>query len=74
MALIIRSARVRPIKPPCGKECEGRKVGCHSDCQKFTDWKKKVNERKAAIRKYNQSIADVEEYEIKERQKRKREG
>ena len=23
------------LKPPCGKHCEDRQVGCHSKCEKY---------------------------------------
>ena len=30
-------------KTPC-RGCEDRILGCHSTCQKYIDWKKKVQE------------------------------
>ena len=69
MSLIIRSRYIRPSKPVCEKDCKDRKAGCHSKCQKYLEWQRENWERKKAIKKYNKSIADIEEYEIKEKQK-----
>lgn len=40
-------------KAPC-KECADRKVGCHSTCPKYTEWKAKaVQEPKREFYKLN---------------------
>lgn len=31
---------------PC-KECEKRYAGCHSNCEKFTEWKRRYKEQRA---------------------------
>lgn len=36
------------IIPPC-KDCPDRKVGCHSVCEKYIEWKKD-NERTRSMR------------------------
>lgn len=69
MALIIRSAHVRPLKPVCTKDCKDRKQGCHSNCERYIEWAKNNMERKKQIRQYNLSTCLAEDYEIKERQK-----
>ena len=54
---------------PCYK-CENRHIGCHSDCEKYSDWNKKAI---AVKKKYNIAIIKermVNEYEIKEKIKR----
>lgn len=45
---------------PC-KDCEDRMVGCHSVCQKYIDFKKESDERKARNkikREYGYYLAD----------------
>ena len=72
MALIVRSRCIRPKnKAPC-TDCKDRLVGCHSQCTKYRDWKKEYYQRKNAIRKHNDTIANIEEYEIIRRQKNAR--
>ena len=39
--------RTRTMKnSPC-KECEKRYAGCHSNCEKFTEWKRRYKEQRA---------------------------
>lgn len=56
------------IIAPC-KGCEDRKMGCHSKCEKYIEWKKATEERKKAIEKQNQGIMAAIAYEIKEKEK-----
>jgi hypothetical protein len=30
--------------PPCGKTCRNRKVGCHSTCEKYKQYKNEIEE------------------------------
>ena len=69
MALIIRSRVIKPKTiAPCA-DCKDRKINCHSQCTKYTEWKNAYIERKNAIKKSMQRIADVETYEITQKQK-----
>lgn len=69
MALIIREKSIKPTTTAACKDCKDRKVGCHSECPKYIEWKRAYIKRKNDIRKYNQDVFKVEDYEIKERQK-----
>lgn len=72
MALIIRSKFIRPDNnPPCHKECKERQINCHSKCAKYIEWKRQYADRKYALKKYNNGIAEIEEFEIIQRQKMK---
>ena len=72
MALIIRSRYIKPNKSPCIRDCPDRKIGCHSNCQKYIEWKNAYNQKKFAIKQYNQSVGRGEEYEIIQKLKNKR--
>jgi hypothetical protein len=72
MALIVRSKYIKPNKPPCHKECKERQVGCQSKCEKYIEWKKAYNDRKIALKKHIRSVANIEEFEIIQRQKIKK--
>ena len=39
------------IKPPCGKVCENRQLGCHSYCEKYKEYLVKKEEINKKIRK-----------------------
>ena len=72
MALIIRSKYIRPkTKPPC-TDCNERQVGCHAKCPKYIDWRSEYQQRKKAINEHARKVADVESYEVIQRQKVKR--
>ena len=72
MALIIRSKYIRPTtKAPC-VDCDDRQVGCHARCTKYIDWKSEYQQIKKAINEHSRKIADVESYEVIQRQKVKR--
>ena len=69
MALIVRSRCIKPkTKAPCA-DCKDRQVGCHSHCSKYCDWINEYHQRKNAIRKHNNTIANAEQYEIIQKQK-----
>lgn len=44
-----------PIRdtPPC-KDCNDRNPGCHGKCQRYADWKSKLEKVNEERRKYNQ--------------------
>ena len=72
MALIIRSKFIRPkTKAPC-TDCNDRQVGCHAKCPKYIGWRSESMQRKNAINDHARKIADVESYEVIQRQKVKR--
>ena len=69
MAQIIRSKFIKPNKPPCGRDCQDRHIGCHSKCAKYIEWKKEYADRKYALKKYISGVAEIEEFEIIQKQK-----
>ena len=34
------------MKPPCGKDCPDRHVGCQGKCEKYRDFRAELEERK----------------------------
>lgn len=30
--------------PPCRRDCEKRKMGCHGSCEEYQEWSRKRNE------------------------------
>lgn len=38
-------------KPPCGKNCPDREVGCHSTCEPYIKWEQEHHQKKEAIDK-----------------------
>ena len=32
-----------PSAPPCGPDCQRRRVGCHGECAAYLDWKAEVD-------------------------------
>lgn len=62
----------RAVKPPCGKECPRRQVGCHGHCE---DWDKYQEALKAEKEKaYAASRADsmTTDYQIRSAQNNKK--
>ena len=39
--------------PPCGKDCQERKPGCHDHCEKYKAWHEELERAKAYVRKEN---------------------
>ncbi len=39
------------MKNPC-KDCQMRRLNCHSTCEQYHAWKKQVDERREAGQKY----------------------
>lgn len=72
MAIVIRNKFVKPkTKAPC-VDCNDRQVGCHAKCPKYIDWRSEYLQRKKAINEHARKIADVESYEVIQRQKNKK--
>lgn len=64
-----RSHIHRPVKTPC-YDCKERSVGCHSRCEKFSEYRARLDDEKNAA--FN-AVADdhkVAEYEIHGRRHR----
>ena len=57
---------------PC-LNCENRKLGCHSSCEKYAEFKRNIDENKKLIRsqKEEQNLFINYFFEAKERCKRK---
>ena len=57
---------------PC-LNCENRKMGCHSSCKKYAEFKRNIDEKKKLVRsqKEEQNIFINYVFEAKERCKRK---
>ena len=36
--------------PPC-KDCTDREIGCHSNCEKYIEWKNEHNRKREVLRK-----------------------
>lgn len=59
---------------PC-KDCTERKVGCHSECEKYGAYKKGIIETSSKIKKQHDDERMVENYTINEKYKTlKRQG
>jgi hypothetical protein len=41
----------RVIKPPCGKDCPRRRVGCHSSCEDYAKFQEVLKAEKEKARK-----------------------
>lgn len=46
---------------PC-KDCEDRHSGCHGKCQRFAEWRVKVDERREKERRFYQSNNTISEH------------
>ena len=42
--------KIEKVDAPC-KDCANRKVGCHSECEKYTSYKDAIYERNVVTRK-----------------------
>lgn len=47
-----------PVKSPC-KDCAYRYVGCHSECEDYFQFKKNVDETRAAMIAYRKQNSDA---------------
>ena len=54
--------------PPC-KDCEERRVGCHSDCEKYKKWRKAKDEQYKEELEKRRSDIEYEHY-VKSRQRK----
>ena len=67
----IKNSVIRRNPSPC-KDCAARHLGCHSECNLYSDWQKEINEKtsdiftnysivhcgsKEAKRRHNSSVA-----------------
>lgn len=50
---------------PCARDCADRKQGCHSNCEKYKDAKKKNDARKAELRAKRDAEFAVKTYVAK---------
>lgn len=50
-------------KSPC-KDCESRKVGCHSQCEKYLNFRDEYEKQKKTIRENKDAIMKKESYLI----------
>ena len=48
--IAIQKEEVKMAKKGGCYGCEERSLGCHSDCEKYKEWKEKHDERQAEIR------------------------
>lgn len=67
----IMDGLARNTKPPC-QGCESRSVGCHSKCEKYIEYRTKLDEKKAVVSKQLSEEYDVQGYSIQATRKRKR--
>lgn len=49
---------------PC-HNCEKREVGCHSNCEEYTNWRSKQLEEKEKIHKYRMSDWELTDFRQK---------
>lgn len=54
----------RTVKPPCGKVCPRRQVGCHSHCEDWDDYQKELQAEKDKARKAGEADFHATEYQI----------
>ena len=59
-------------KPPCTSECKERSQKCHSECNKYIEWKNNYEAQRKAIFDYDMQFEVVDSYKI-ERTKKKKE-
>lgn len=59
-------------KSPCTKDCTDRNQKCHSECEKYIDWKNTYEAQRKAIFEYDMQFEVVDSYKI-ERTKNKKE-
>lgn len=50
------------------KNCKDRRIGCHSECEKYKQWKSK----RLAMRKTMIMESDIKDYQIKQMIKNKK--
>ena len=62
----------RVIKPPCGKSCPDRKVGCHSSCRAFAEFQRKLKEEKDKAWDASAGEFFTGEYQINASRRRKK--
>lgn len=53
---------------PC-KKCEKRTATCHSDCEEYTNWKKRLDEHKSICKTERNKDAEYKEYKRKKTRK-----
>lgn len=63
-----RSCFHRDIKPPC-YDCKERSAGCHSRCEKFSEYRAMLDNEKNAARNACVSDHKVSEYEYRRHRK-----
>lgn len=56
------------ITPPC-KDCENRKMGCHSTCKDYKEYKTLIETEKAKIYKVYETERKLEDSNIRKREK-----
>lgn len=59
------------IKSPC-KNCENRCVGCHSNCDKYIEYRKQLDNRNEIIKTEKGKTTDLDRYEINKHKKLKK--
>lgn len=50
-----------PVKPPCGKDCHRRVVGCHAQCPEWDEYVKrrdKEYKKRVDVKRINDAIQD----------------
>ena len=56
--------------PPC-KDCQDRRMGCHSKCELYTEWKKKFQDIQTQLYRHKMEDKRCRDYEM-EKAKRMR--
>ena len=47
-----KSKKPHSVVAPC-KDCQERKIGCHTDCERFSDYRKATEESKEQFDEYD---------------------
>ena len=63
-----RSCFHREIKPPC-KGCSDRRVGCHGDCQKYSEYKAELDGEKTVAKNACVNDHKTSDYEYRRHRK-----
>ena len=62
----------RAVKPPCGKVCPRRQVGCHSHCEDWDKYQKELQAEKDKAREANKADIITADYQVTSVQKTKK--
>ena len=60
----------KKVYPPC-YNCTDRRVGCHSECQRFTDFRATLETEKQAAIDANEGQCRAQDYEVRTTKRKK---